>query len=380
MTGESASVTTPVVGAKSEPTLPRSGPSSPNSKSVSPKEGSPEETTTGILPAQHWVEAAQDEEIDNSDAESAMGSLASSTASLTASILEYRKIHGRTYHSEIGNASYWGANDEQQNEAMDMYHHLFTLALDGKLFLAPLDAKNIHKVVDIGTGTGSWAIDFADDHPNVEVIGTDISPIQSTWVPTNLKFEMDDCTLDWTFSPNSLDYVHMRLLVGSIKDWEALFREAYKALTPGGWLESHECNAVYECDDDSVQETSALGQWGKLFAEFGRSIGRSFTVLPDGIQRKAMEAAGFVEISEADFKTPIGSWPKDPQLKEIGQYAQHVVEADTEGYILYPATALGWSREEVTVFAAHVRRELYSPKTHPWYRQKVVLGRKPLVA
>ena len=29
--------------------------------------------------------------------------------------------------------------------------------------------------------------DFADDHPNVQVIGTDISPIQPGWIPPNLK-------------------------------------------------------------------------------------------------------------------------------------------------------------------------------------------------
>ena len=45
----------------------------------------------------------------------------SSTASLSASILEYRTIHGRTYHAERHGADkYWGPNDDRQNEAMDM--------------------------------------------------------------------------------------------------------------------------------------------------------------------------------------------------------------------------------------------------------------------
>ena len=40
--------------------------------------------------------------------DSALGQDAnSSTASITSSILHYRTIHGRTYHSERGNASYW---------------------------------------------------------------------------------------------------------------------------------------------------------------------------------------------------------------------------------------------------------------------------------
>lgn len=29
--------------------------------------------------------------------------------------------------------------------------------------------------------------DFADEYPNAEVIGTDISPIEPFWVPPNLK-------------------------------------------------------------------------------------------------------------------------------------------------------------------------------------------------
>lgn len=73
----------------------------------------------------------------------------------------------------------------------------------------------------------------------------------------------------------------------------------------------------------------------------------------------------------------MGDWPKDPKLKEIGAYTQFVFEADPEGYILYPATALGWSPEEVSVFAAHARREIRSPHIHGYYRQKLVYGRKP---
>ncbi|SPO01561.1 related to methyltransferase [Cephalotrichum gorgonifer] len=346
-----------------ETTSPRAegskSPASPKSKSPSPKAGSPEAGgVAGILPAQHWVDAAQEH---GDDDDSDTSTLASSTASLTASILEYRKIHVGLGHIF--------------NQVTS--HHVQTLVLGGKLFLAPLDTDKVHKVLDVGTGTGTWAIDFADQHPNIEVIGTDISPIQSPWVPPNLKFEIEDCTLDWTFSPESFNYVHIRWLIGSIADWEAVFKQAFQSLAPGGWLETHEGSAGWESDDNSLKEDSALDQWGKMCHNFGNSIGRSFTIVADGVQRKAMEAAGFVDIQEVDYKTPVGTWPKDPELKEIGQYTQYALEADLEGYILYPATALGWSPEEVTVFAAHARREIRSPRIHAFYRQKVLYGRKP---
>jgi hypothetical protein len=39
---------------------------------------------------------------------------------------------------------------------------LFTLTFDGKLHIAPIEEMKggIHNVLDIGTGTGIWAIDF----------------------------------------------------------------------------------------------------------------------------------------------------------------------------------------------------------------------------
>ena len=62
----------------------------------------------------------------------------SSTASVSASILEYRRIHGRTYHSDKFRHDYVFPNDEQQLQSVDISHHYLTLLLDGQLFLAPV--------------------------------------------------------------------------------------------------------------------------------------------------------------------------------------------------------------------------------------------------
>lgn len=45
-----------------------------------------------------------------------------------------------------------------------------------------------------------------------------------------------------------------------------------------------------------------MGEWGKIFVSGGRKIGRTFTVVQDAIQNKAMEEVGFVDIHERLFK------------------------------------------------------------------------------
>ncbi|KAI2622361.1 S-adenosyl-L-methionine-dependent methyltransferase [Hypoxylon sp. NC1633] len=330
-----------------------------------------------ILPASHWLNQPQlNDESDYED--SAYGDdNASSTASLTASILEYRTVHGRTYHSERGNAQSWNPNDSQHEETMDILHHVSTLQQDGKLFLAPIK-DNVKRVLDVGCGTGIWAIDFADQFPGAEVIGVDLSPQQPVWIPPNLRFEVDNVTQPWTYQPGSFDYIYMRWLVGTMPDYTALFKEVFTALEPGGYFESKESSAVITSDDGTVADDSALAQWGKCFGEVGKKIGRSFRVIEEGTQRKAMEEAGFVDLQEYDFKTPLGAWPADDKLSEIGSYNQLALERDAEGFVTFLWTReLGWSMPEVQVYSAHLRRELRSGKHHAYYPQKVLIGRKP---
>lgn len=61
---------------------------------------------------------------------------------------------------------------------MDIEHHMFGLIF-GQLHLAPLNSPQ--KILDLGTGTGLWAMDAADKYPSAEVIGTDLSPTQPKW-------------------------------------------------------------------------------------------------------------------------------------------------------------------------------------------------------
>jgi hypothetical protein len=50
---------------------------------------------------------------------------------------------------------------ENENDRLDLQHHIYLLTYNGKLNLCPFEKDMpIHRVLDIGTGTGIWAIDY----------------------------------------------------------------------------------------------------------------------------------------------------------------------------------------------------------------------------
>lgn len=188
----------------------------------------------------------------------------------------------------------------------------------------------------------------------------------------------------------------MRWLIGAVQDWPALYAQAFAALKPGGWLESYEPASTFESDDGTVTDDCAVMQWTKIFIEGGKKLGRSFTIYEDGVQKTAMEEVGFVGVDTRELKVcfvlclfgtvltmikrqcPVGTWPKDPAQREVGAYMQLAFEQDAEGTVMFMATTLGWTREEVAVFLAHFRREIRTKKVHGYFRQRVVWGQKPL--
>ncbi|KAK0375995.1 UMTA protein [Colletotrichum limetticola] len=180
-------------------------------------------------------------------------------------------------------------------------HYWETLLLDDKLFLAPIGDSL--QVLDVGTGTGIWAIDFADMYPSTEVIGVDISPIQPDWVPPNCKFQIDDIEQPWTWPISHFDYVHISHLEGSVADWPALYAQAFAHIKSGGFVEVKEIDV--ELSEDRVNE-----RWGKVMLKAMDRLGKTGTQSRNHGIAKGLEAAGFVGIVEQQWAAPIGAWPK----------------------------------------------------------------------
>ncbi|CAI9627888.1 unnamed protein product [Alternaria alternata] len=313
--------------------------------------------------------------VDSDETDSAFGDdSASETTSLKSAVYNYKYRNGRRYHA-YKEGAYWGPNDETQSDQLDITHHICLLLLDGELFLAPIKEQPMH-VLDLGTGTGIWAIDFADRYPSAEVIGTDLSPTQPSMVPPNVRFEIDDFTEPWLFKKDHFDFIHMRSLYGCVANWATFYREALDALQPGGYVEQLEISVVLKSDDGTVTSGSIFDRWGKISLELGDKFGKSLRTVDES--RAGLEAAGFVNVVERRWKLPVGGWPADKRFKELGQYNRINWEQGIEGWSLYLlTTVMKWSKEEVEVYLAHMRTALRDRSIHAYQEVSLVYGQKP---
>ena len=57
------------------------------------------------------------------------------------------------------------------------------------------------------------------------------------------------------------------MLLTSIAEPQKLFKQAYDALNPGGWLEMQDLSMPLRADDGSIPEDSAYRRWNDLYTE-----------------------------------------------------------------------------------------------------------------
>lgn len=307
----------------------------------------------------------------------------SETTSIASDLYKGFMENGRRYQT-LRNSEYFSPADEQQFETYEVGHLAALLMNSDKqnpLFCAPINEPK--HVLDVGTGQGAWAVDVADMFPNAIVRGVDLFPPPDSWIPPNCIFEVDDVLQQWTWR-EKFDLIHLRHGIGAFSsdEWAFLYKQCYNHLEPGGWFEQIEMDIRCECDDGSITADSILLTWGPRFFAAGEKLGKSLDITKS--MRTSIEEAGFVDVHEETKKWPIGPWPRDKKLKDAGMVNLQHWLAGMEGYSMYLLTKYGdptpWSKEEVLVYVAQMRKTLKSPHIHAYQRAKRIWARKPVVS
>ena len=229
-------------------------------------------------------------------------------------------------NSKLTSPGHFLPNDEKEQNRQDVHHKLISVLLKGKLFHAPINADEA-RVLDLGTGWGSWAIDFADDHPGSHVVGNDLSPVQPEFVPPNVEFLIDDFEDDWNYEQNPFDFVYGRYLAGSVRDWPRLTRQAYANLKPGGWVDFMDWDTMIESMDGSVNQENALWRWHNIGIN---RIEKIATLRPGPFLERWVRAAGFQNVTAQKFPIPLGTWPKDQHYVCISKPFNPCTDRKTE--------------------------------------------------
>ena len=110
------------------------------------------------------------------------------------------------YHS-AEKSTYPLPNDEFEHRRLDDLQLASRILLGGNVFV-PL--SNPTKILDVGTGSGAWCVEVANQFPAANVIGHDLSPIHRTDTPENCHFVVGDLNDGLKFDDESIDLVHSR--------------------------------------------------------------------------------------------------------------------------------------------------------------------------
>ncbi|KAF5659769.1 methyl transferase [Fusarium denticulatum] len=267
----------------------------------------------------------------------------------------------------LANTYFQLTQQQEELNRLDIFHKVFLLARDNKPFLAPI-RRTSPRIMDIGTGTGIWAINVAEEClSDAEIMAVDLNQIQPALIPPGFmpkQYDIEEPS--WGPLLADCDLIHMRMLLGSIQTdlWPQVYHNAFEHLAPGiGFLEHIEVDWIPRCDDDERPANSAFVKWAELFLDGMDRFNRRVRVTPQE-HRQMLEATGFTDIRQEVIKAYVCPWSADRNEREIARWFNIGLSHSLEAMSLKPLIEkLGFEAEEVRELShyAEERGEAISP-------------------
>ncbi len=197
--------------------------------------------------------------------------------------------------------------DDTEMNRLDFQHYLFRLALKGN-YAAPI--ANPTNILDVGTGTGRWAMEMASIFPDANVIGLDLipppadkpnaAPGTADRRPDNYLYLQGNVLDGLPFPDATFDYVHQRLLVAGLPAarWPGVVVELLRVTKPGGWVELLEAIPTHG--------GPAMNQLHDWLVSVGLPRGVNITITYQIADFLRM--AGAQNVVSRELPMPLGKW------------------------------------------------------------------------
>ncbi|KAF8586793.1 S-adenosyl-L-methionine-dependent methyltransferase [Ramaria rubella] len=155
---------------------------------------------------------------------------------------------------------------------LDDMHNGYKDYLDGRLSFAPLEESEPKKILELGTGSGIWATQAANQFPDAEILAVDAHPLPNRPIPPNMKFRILNIMEPFPFEPETFDIIHARLVFMHIPKPENVIPRVIKLVKPGGWLLLEDLNFNLG-DESELGLGPATREWVELYHHTMRSNG-----------------------------------------------------------------------------------------------------------
>ena len=129
------------------------------------------------------------------------------------------------------------------------------------------DFSGIHLVLDAACGPGGWAMEIAFKHPDIEVVGFDISQAMIDYANTqarvqhleNASFRVMNLLKPLDFSDNTFDLSNVRFVnFLPASTWPLFTRELARITRPGGFIRLTESEWWYFSTSPALETMNSL--------------------------------------------------------------------------------------------------------------------------
>ena len=171
-------------------------------------------------------------------------------------------------------------------------------------------------------------------------------------------------------------------------------------MAPGGYIEHSEPIPELKTEDGSISPSDVMHRVTDLATEASQKFGKNIMIAP--LIKNMIKEAGFVDVVEKRYKWPIGEWPVDRKLKDIGRWNMKLWFEGLETYTLrlltqycgvsqnsvQPSyvdpqercsregprlTGEQWTTDDVKAWSGKMRTSLMNPKHHAYQTLYVAL-------